>query len=79
MYDIRDVSAVITMVQELRDKVDAERFLHFVKDDQIELVTDILVDLYMIRRIMKPRAWYDPEPYWDNDREEIWVWIEDNN
>jgi hypothetical protein len=76
-YDIEYVASVIVTSNELQHKLTFEDYLSLFAPLQQDLIKDILCDLDRIKMILKPVPWYDPEPAWNKDREEIWVWVED--
>ena len=77
MYTMREISDALTIYREMKDKLTYEGVISWLKDGEAEKFTDIMMDLNLIKEVVKPKPWYDPEPAWSRTTEYIWVWTED--
>lgn len=80
MRDLMRDAAIITIAQHAMDEdswMAVEVFLEVYSSNDRELadLRNDLVDLQLVFKTRKPKAWYDPEPAWAKELEYTWHWI----
>jgi hypothetical protein len=76
MYSMSDIADALMIHRELHDQMPFQNVLVQMTKLEQEKLIDILSEMYMVKTIMEPKAWYDSEPAWSRDEKYIWVWVE---